>query len=218
MSETIGIVIIQIIIGVMLVLECYFYFGKKSAAGNLIQCVPTPMKRKMIKVVGYAIIFLAWFYMRVMVMDIPYSKTDLIYAAILMAELIFAILLDHFPQQICENGIITHRGYMSWEQIELVDDCDRSEVIQLKNGEKKGYFQQVFCCENEKKHIEEYVKAHISYIEEKQEIKETETIVEESEVKEVELPDEENEVKETEAVAEESKLQEAQGVIENTEA
>lgn len=206
MSETIGIVIIQIIIGVMLVLECYFYFGKKSAAGNLIQCVPTPMKRNIIKVVGYAIIFLAWFYMRVMVIDLPYSQTDLICAAVLMAELIFAILLDHFPQQICENGIITHRGYMSWEQIELVDDCDRPEVIQLKNGEKKGYFQQVFCCENEKKHLEEYVKEHISYIEEKQEIKEVEAIVEESEVKE------------TEAVVEESERQKAQVVIENTEA
>lgn len=162
--DIVGVVIIQIIIGIFLLVQYGLYFGKKSEAGANIFNVFVPVKHNIIKVGVYAVIFLSWFYIRVIVIGGDFKKVDLVYAVILLAELILAIILDCLPQQICENGIITHRGFMPWTKIQSVEPTEKAEVVQLKVAEKTGYFQQIFCVSGEKQQIQEYVEEHMNYI------------------------------------------------------
>lgn len=163
-ANMIGTVIIQILIGIILIIECYLYLGKKGEAGEVVKSVFVPLKYNAIKVLVYSAIFLVWFYVRVLLIPEDYTKMDLIYAAVLLAELIIAIVLDNLPQQICENGIITHRGYMAWSQIQSVEISEKPEIVQLKVKEKAGFMQQIFCVEADKRAIEEYVSEHMNYI------------------------------------------------------
>lgn len=162
--DIIGVVIIQMIIGIFLLVQCRLYFGKKSEAGANIFNVFVPLKHNVIKVALYAAIFLVWFYIRVIVIGGDFKKMDLVCAVILLAELILAIIFDCLPQQICENGVLTHRGFMPWTKVQSVEATEKSEVIQLRVDEKAGYFQQIFCVSGEKQQIQEYVEEHMNYI------------------------------------------------------
>ena len=76
--DIIGVVIIQMIIGIFLLVQCRLYFGKKSEAGANVFNVFVPLKHNVIKVALYAAIFLVWFYIRVIVIGGDFKKMDLV--------------------------------------------------------------------------------------------------------------------------------------------
>lgn len=154
----------NIIYSVVVVLRCYWYFTRKSTSGEVIWIFKKSQRKKIMDILlwtntGLLGAFFVW-----KILSVEMSTANIVCSSIFGIILIALIILENLPQKICENGLVTQRGFVAWSKMKSVKESKKADVVLIGAHEQANFEEKIYCRSEDKEELENYIRERIAEV------------------------------------------------------